>query len=225
MAVIEGGVTGSLAEVDQTHLAQRITGRPMHVGARGSYSWGGVTGILPAALAANSEIFQFRFVHASFLCLLRSVRICAAVTTTAFAAGVPIGLEMRNALAWTGQGTGGTRITWGTDDAKKRASFGTTVLGANDVAIATTAALGAGTKTLNGVACAHIIAQPGTLVTAFVPPGTVLWQRDTAEEYPFLYENQQGFVIRSVEVPGTGTWKCAVHVEWSEIDPAAVSGW
>lgn len=225
MAVIQSGSSGNLQDVDARHLAARISGRPMEIGTRGAYSAAFYTDVLPAALAANSEIFQFRFVHASFRCLLRSVRVSAAVSTTAFAAGVPISLEMRNAVAWTGQGTLGTGITWGTDDGKKMMTHATTVLGAGDVRIATTAALGAGTKTLAGVPAAQICAQVGTSITTIIQPGTVLWTRDTAEEYPFNYANNEGFVIRSVEVPATGKWKAAIHVEWSEIDPSSVSGW
>jgi hypothetical protein len=211
--------------VDPKHFASRMSGRPMELGARGSYSASFYTGVLPAALAANSEIFQFRFVHASFQALLRSVRVSAAVSTTAFAAGVPIALEMRWARAWTAVGTGGAGITWGANDGKKKTSFPTTVLGANDVRIATTAALGAGTKTLDGVPCGTVLGQVGTAITTIIPGNTVLWQRDTHDEYPHNLLNQEGFVVRSVEVPGTGTWKAAIHVEWSEIDPSVVDGW
>lgn len=213
--------------VDPTHKTARISGRPMELGARGAYCAAFATGVLPAALGANSEIFQFRFVHASFRCLLRSVRVSSAISTTAFVAGVPPQLEMRIARNWTVAGTGGTGITWGTDDGKKRTDFASTVLVANDVRIATTAALGAGTKTLDGFA--HQILQGNTAVatsnTQIIPPGTVMWTRDTAEEYPYIFENQEGFVIRSVEVPGTGTWKASINVEWAEIDPTAVTGW
>jgi hypothetical protein len=211
--------------VEATHFAARVSGRPMELGTRGAYSAAFYTGVLPAALAANSEIFQFRFVHATLFALLRSLRVSAAVSTTAFAAGVPISLEARVARAWTGQGTLGTGITFGSNDAKKRTDFATTVLGSGDVRIATTAALGAGTKTLDGVPLGQVCAQVGTSITTIIAPGTILWQRDSMDEYPFLLENQEGVVVRSVEVPATGTWKAAVHLEWSEIDPAAVDGW
>lgn len=225
MAVIEGGVTTSLLEVDTQHLAARVTQRPQDYGARGSYSFGSVTGVLPAALGANSEVVQFRFVHASFLCLIRSIRISASVSTTAFAAGVPIGVELRLATGWSGQGTGNNGITFGADDAKKRYSMASTVMGAGDLRVAATAALGAGTKTLQGQASAYVTGQPGTAVSTFIPANTPLWERNTADEYPMVFANQQGFVIRSVEVPATGTWKLSVNIEWTEIDPSAVSGW
>jgi hypothetical protein len=226
MAVLESGEAAVFATIEAKHLAIRMSGRPLDVGTRGAYSAAFVTGVLPAALGANSEIFQWRFQSvAGFLCLLRSVKISAAVSTTAFAAGVPIGLAMTLATGWTVAGTGGTGITWGANDGKKRSDFATTILTAGDVRIATTAALGAGTKTLHAVNARHIIGQVGAVITSIIPPATTLWLRDTFDEYPFLFEHQEGFVIRSVEVPATGTWKCAVEIEWAEIDPSVITGW
>lgn len=210
--------------VDPVHFAARVSSYPMHVGARGAYSASFYTGVIAAGLGANSELFQFRFVHASLFALLRSVKVSAAVSTTAFAAGVPITLEGRIARSWTAVGTGGTGITWGTNDGKKRTDFATTALGANDVRIATTAALGAGTKTLDGVPFGTVTGQVGTSVATIIQ-NAMLWQRGTADEWPYVFENQEGFVVRAVEVPGTGTWKAAVHVEWEEVDPSVIEGW
>jgi hypothetical protein len=96
-----------------------------------------------------------------------------------------------------------------------------------DVRIATTAALGAGTKVLDGVAVANIVGNTAaaTGTTQIIPPGTILWARDTGEEFPFVFAQNEGFVIRSVAVPGTGTWQFSVIVEWSEIDPSVDSSW
>lgn len=222
MAVIQGQ-SGIVSEVESVTNALRTTERPQGNGARGAYQAAFYTGVLPAALGANSEIFQFRFVSAGGLvCLLRSLRVSAAVSTTAFAAGVPIALEARWARTWTIQGTGGTGITFGTNDAKRRTDFNTSILASGDVRIATTAALGTGFKTLDGVPFAHVIGQVGTAITTIIP-NTLLFDRDAGNKYPHLFETQEGFVIRSVEVPATGTWKACVTVEWEEVDPAAMS--
>lgn len=217
--------------IDAATFAARVTQRPAPLGARGAYSIGLITGILPAALAANSEVMQFRWVDGSGrIALLRSIQLSAVVSTTFFAAGVPVQIEARVARAWTAQGTGGTGITFGANDSKKRTNQATSLFAANDMRIATTAALGVGTKTLDGTAFANIVA-PGPITASLngqiIAPGTVLWQRNTADEYPAVFANQEGFVIRSVAVPATGTWTLAVQVEWSEIDPAAAAtdGW
>ena len=211
--------------VDPTHFAARVSGRPMELGSRGAYFSGFYTGVMAAGIAANSEIFQFRAVHASLFALMRSVKISVSISTTPAAAGVPAAFELRCARAWTAQGTGGTGITWGTHDGKKRTDFATTFLGSGDVRIATTAALGAGTKTLDGNAARIICGQSGTAVAQIIPAETILWLRDTADEYPFLNENQEGFVIRVVEIQAAAVWKAAVEIEWAEIDPVAGSGW
>ena len=215
--------------VDTTHLASRVSLRPTQLGSRGSYIASFVTGILSAALGANSEIFQFRFVHATFLALPRRIMTSAAISTTAFAAGVPPTLEARLARSWTVQGTLGTGITWGANDGKKRTNFGTTVLGAGDVRIATTVALGAGTKTLDGTPFGSVVgntAGVGGTAPSVILPQTALWERDTEAVYPIGFLNNEGFVIRSVQVPATGTWTAAITVEWDEIDPAVTDiGW
>lgn len=215
----------SQLRVEPTHFAACVTSRPSEVGSRGAYAASFATGVLPAALAANSEVFQFRWVPANtnLRCLVRSIRISAAVSTTAFAAGVPVQVEVRVARSWSAAGTGGTGITWGANDGKKRTDFSTTALIAGDVRIATTAALGTGTKTLDGTAIGTILWQPGTAVTS---SGLLeLWERNTTDEYPLLFENNEGFVVRSVAVPATGTWSLAVQVEWAELDSTAVEGW
>lgn len=213
--------------VDPKHFAARVSQRPMELGARGAYSIGLVTGILPAALGANSEIMQFRWVDSTRVAIIRSVRVSAAISTTAFVAGVPPTIELRAARAWSAQGTGGTGITFGANDAKKRTDFATTLVAAGDVRIATTAALGAGTKTLDGTAIASAIGNTAaaTATTQIIPPDTKLWERLTGDEYPLVLESNEGFVVRSVQVPGTGTWTAAICVEWSEIDTALVEGW
>jgi len=215
----------SKLNIDTLFFAASVVGKPQPVGARGAYSYGGITGVLPAGLGTNSEIFQFRWSHATLKALIRSVRISASVSTTAFAAGVPVGIEMRKAVSWTGQGTSGAGITLGTEDGKKKSSFAQSAMAAGDMRIATTAALGVGTKTLDGVAVSHTTGQPGTAVISFIPPGTLLYARDTTDEYPFVLSQNEGFVLRSVEVPGTGTWKLTVTVEWAEIDPAVFTEW
>lgn len=188
----------------------------------GAYRYGGLSGIIPAALTANSEIFQFRWapVDTTKLALIRRVTLSASVTTTMFAAGVPVQIELKKASGWTAAGTGGTAPTIGSDLKRRTSLFSSSSMVAGDLRIATTAALGAGTKTLETSALAAILA--GGPITAglngtIVPPATLLWDSDVAAgDYPLVLESQEGFVIRSVAVPATGTWQIAVSVDWVE---------
>src|SRR5947209_8198432 len=91
--------------VDSWNSALRMSARPTAVGSRGSYSLSVTSGVMAAGLVANSEIFQFRWTHASYLMILRSIRLEAAVNTTAFTAGDAI-FAGRAARTWTADGTG-----------------------------------------------------------------------------------------------------------------------
>jgi hypothetical protein len=221
MAIQIQGNGGTVADVDgSTFRAVRTTVRPVDHGALGSYGYGGFTGVLPAALAANSEIFQFRWTDATRLCVINKVTISAAVSTTFFAAGVPVQIDLVKATAWSAAGTLGTRITPAAL-LKKRTSMGATLVAASDIAIATTAALGVGTKTLEGSAIAALLATgpiTASLNGAIIPPGTVLFQGESGDgQHPLVLAQNEGFVVRSVAVPATGTWTAAISIDWTEV--------
>jgi len=219
MAVQIQGNGGTVGEVETNTRAYRVTQRPTDVGSLGAYSLGVITGVLGAGLGANSEIFQFRWTHATNLMLLRSIVISASTSTLAFVAGVPIQIEARHARTWSADGTGGTALVFSTANTnKKRTSFALSSASDTGVRIATTAALGAGTKTLdtNPFASLAVSGQAAAAVT-LIQPGTYLWQRNTGDEYPVVYAQNEGFVVRSVAVPATGTWTVALTIEWQEL--------
>lgn len=207
------------SQVDAVHGALRVAARPLDHGALGQYLWGGFTGILPAALGVNSEIFQFRNPVAN-LVLIRRVKFSAIVSTTMFAAGVPVQIDMVRAASWTVQGTGGTGVAPAAL-LKKRNSMANSGITSGDIRSATTAALGAGTKTLEGASVAALMgAGPitGSLNGEIIPPGSLLFEVEMGDgDYPFVLAQNEGFVIRSVAVPATGTWSAAISVEWMEM--------
>lgn len=221
MPVQNQGFGGVVAEVDGTTFrAQRVASRPLDHGALGHYRLGLFTGILPAALAANSEIFQFRWADATRFAAIQKIKITAAVSTTAFAAGVPVQIDMIASSAWTVAGTLGTGITMGTAG-KARSSMGNSLIPAGDIRIATTAALGAGTKTLAANA-SRVIAAPGPITGSLngqiIAPGTILYESDMASgEHPLVLAQNEGISIRSVAVPITGTWTAAIEIRWVEL--------
>jgi hypothetical protein len=206
--------------------AQHISGRPVAYGNLGHYKWGGFTGILPAALGANSEIFQFRWSHATLLAVILKIRISAAVSTTFFAAGVPLQLDLIKSSAWSAAGTLGTGITMGATG-KARNSMASSSLVAGDMRISTTAALGAGTKTLEANSLSSMLAAgpiTASLNGLIIPPNTLFQEPDLGDgEHPLVLggagggANSEGFSIRSVAVPITGTWTVAISVQWAEV--------
>lgn len=216
------GNGGVIADVGGTNFrAQKMQAAPLDHATFGHYSYGGLSGVIPAALAANSEIFQFRWSDAGGrLAVIRKIRIAASVTTTFFAAGVPLQIDLVKANTWSAVGTGGTRPAVAAL-LKKRASMGNSLLGANDLGIITTAALGAGTKTLEGLATNTILAAcpiTASLYGQIIAPGTILFQHEVGDgEHPLVLAQNEGFVIRSVAVPATGTWMAAITVDWAEV--------
>ena len=220
MAVIQSGLTTDLLTIDPTFKAARITPKPTEHGTLGHYKWGASTGILPAALGANSEIVQFRWQNSTNLALINNIRVSACVTTTFFAAGVPIEIDLIKSTAWSVAGTGGNAPTIAAG-LKARSNMGNSLMVAGDLRIATTAALGAGTKTLEANSMVSIVA-PGPITASLngqiIAPGTVMWEPDVGDgEHPLLLATNEGFSIRSVAVPATGTWRFAIYVNWTEV--------
>ncbi len=220
MALQIAGANGTVVQASVEHQAARVESRPFDSAGLGAYAYGGLTGIIPAALAANSEIFQFRWTDATRFCIIRKIRISASVSTTFFAAGVPMQLDLIKSSAWTVQGTGGTGVTPAAL-LKKRSSMANTLVATGDLRIATTAALGAGTKTLEGLSLAAVTAAcpiTASLNGSIIPAGTVLFQNEVADgEYPLILAQNEGISIRSVAVPATGTWTASVEIQWAEV--------
>lgn len=225
MSIQVAGNAAVVQEIESTHRAYRIAKRPMELGTRGAYSLGVSTGALAAT--TTGEIFQMRWTDATRFMLLRSVLVYGRISTTAFAAGVPVQLAMQIARSWSADGTGGTAVVFSTANTnKKRTDFSLSAFSDTGVRIATTVALGAGTKTLDTNRCGYLIGQAGTTTgDTTVIPQFYMWQRNTDDEYPFLFEQNEGFILTIPAIPATGVWSVGVQVEWSEIDPTVVTGW
>jgi len=223
MAVIEGGVSAALAGVGAESALPLHTVRfPVSVGAGGGYKLGATSGTMAAALAANAEIFQFRYVTAaSRLGLVYKVSISAGANLAATVAAI-LSLKMTAARAWTAAGTGGTRLTLTGNNAKLRTSYATTEV--NDAGVSTTAGLTAGTKTLDTMDLGGIAFGIGTgAITVSLPliilPKTALFDADGEGQHPLVLANQEGFVVRNgaVAFPATMTWNFTVEVLWLEV--------
>lgn len=207
----KGGTTGSLQEVETATLAARVTLHPNDPGALGAYQIALTSGTIAAGLAAAAPVFSFRY-GGSNLCLVRRVRLTVG-DLVAFAAGL-VAFNMFAARAFTASDTGGIAATLTANNGKLRTSYAAT--GVSDFRIANTAALGAGTRTLDAQAMA-------TFSTSFPasPAGQPLsWQhidlwRPNNGEHPLGLANNEGFVIQAT-VPATGTWQLGVEVGWDE---------
>src|SRR5437773_5572848 len=141
------GNGGTIAEVDGTTFrAARVTARPVDYGALGHYKASVITGSMAAGLGADSEILQFRWTDATRLADITRLTLDGMYASTPFAAG-QIRLYATIARSFSAAGSGGNTVTLTGNNQKRRTSMGTSLVG--EIRSASTAALGAGTKTLD----------------------------------------------------------------------------
>ena len=206
------GNSGTAVEVDGTTFrAMRITPRPVDVGALGAYQLAMVTGTMAAGLAANAEIFQFRYAGTA-TCVVHKVILDGVGSIAAFTAGVAT-FRGITARSYTANGSGGTAGTLTGNNAKQRTSHATTALG--DFRIASTAALTAGTRTLDAQGFGQVVGAFSATAGTMIDEGVIL---DTygGNQHPLVLAQNEGFVIQAT-VPATGTWTTGITVAWSEV--------
>ena len=221
MAIQIQGNGGTVADVDGTTFrALRVAIRPADYGTLGSYSLSAVTGTLAAAIAANSELCQFRWTDATRLGVVRRVSVSAGLNAAATAAAL-LSLEAVIARSFTVAGTGGTALTITGNNGKLRTSMGTTLLG--ELRVATTAALGAGTKTLDtqgvGLLAYSVLTGAITLVVSgTIVPLSNLYDSDNADGHPIVLAQNEGVIVRTgIIQPATMTWNLGVTYRWAEL--------
>lgn len=217
------GNTGVVQEVDGTTFrAARTTGRPIDHGAFGHYRLAMTSGTMAAAAVAGSELFQFRWTDATRLCMVQKVLISAGANAAATAAGL-VNFDLFIARSWSAAGTGGTAATLTGNNQKVRSTMGTTLLG--EARCATTAALGAGTKTLDAQPIGNVFAGIGTgaITTAlnlnFIDKIDLLEIDADMSIHPIVLTQNEGLVIRTsaaAAMPAGMTWGFSVTVVWCE---------
>lgn len=120
------------------------------------------------------------------------------------------------ARSFTAAGTGGGTATITTNNAKLKTSFPTTAVG--EIRVATTAALGAGTKTLDaqpvGMGLGSITVTAGDVI---LPPTVIYDAMCDTDQYPIILSANEGLIIRAT-VPATGTWTGGFSIVWDEYD-------
>lgn len=212
------GSSGSIAEVGEG--ASLPFHAALHPKSGNWYRYSGVTGTIGAALAANSELFQFRFVTGTkTLALIHKIELEGlSIVAVATAAG-SLGFEAVPARSWTAAGSGGTRISTAGDNLQLRTS--SPVSQASDIGIATSGALTAGTKTLDANAIGGLLTSVGTAaVTSYALGNSFLGHlmSQEASESPMVVANQEGFVIRTTHAgPTSMTYIARFGIEWVEV--------
>lgn len=214
MAIQVQGFGGVAADVGGTGFrALKVEQRPVEYGALGSYRKSLISGTMAAALAANSEIYQFRWTDATRLCIIQKVVLDGFGAGTAFTAGFA-NIQMLPSRSWTVAGSGGTAGTLTGNNGKTRTSMGTTLVG--DIRIASTAALTAGTKTNDTDPIGQYTFAVNATANAQFAANVTLFGEDIGPTHPLILAQNEGFILRAT-VPATGTWQFGVTTIWTEV--------
>jgi len=225
MAIIQSGVSGTtLMTVDPTYAAGRITQRPVE--QLGTYAVSLFTGAYTGA-AANTPMFSMRFVAGSAgqaqIAMIQRI-VLTIVPTTAFTAAQQVSYGAYVARTFSAVDSGGAAATLTGNNNKLRTSMQTTQLAATgDMRISTTAALTAGTRTLDSQAFAVASAWVATALVA-QPITQVILYENFAGDQPLVLQNQEGLIINNLILMGAGgVLSIGVTVEWTESNTTATT--
>jgi len=203
MAVLEGGTSASLAEVGAAAaIPLHVTAKPLPVGTLGHYAVAAETGAIAAGMAANGQLFSCRWTDATRFAAISSIIVTGMRATTAFAVGT-ITIKATVARSFTASASGGTPITLTGDNQQLRTSFGASLFG--DMRIASTAALTAGTQTLDTQDIGQITTHSSAgwnaatpiIGSTYLPTVNLFVPRIADGEHPLILAQNEGVVVRS----------------------------
>jgi len=215
MAVIEGGTTAALMEIDAKYLAGRVSVRPLDYGSLGSYRLA-TTVSLVVTQAANGTLFSWRWGDATRFAVLQYIRLELLQTTAATATIMP-SYEIFIARGFSASDSAGTAITLTGNNMKKRTNMGTTLI--TDIRKSAVAAgLTAGTRTLD----ADSIMQMATNSTITTPNATVYRKEidfTNSVDMPYVLAQNEGLIVRgpTVVFGAAGTANLLVELAWTEV--------
>ena len=208
MAIQLIGTGAAIQEVDTAFKAARVSIRPVDV--INWLSYGAASGAL-TGVAANGPVFSLRNTGANLL-MVRRLQV-GFVTTTAFTAAQGLVYQMLKANGFTVSDTGGTAL-YVAGQNKHRLGF-TNITAAPDIRISTTAALGAGTRTLETVSMGLAGGTSNGLGTSM--PMTALLSHDTGD-YPVILAQNEGLVITNgIAMGAAGVIQLHVNIEFAEM--------
>lgn len=201
------GNGGVVPEVDSTFRTLRVSLRPAEI--IGYYSVSGASGAL-TGVAAAGPVFSFRNTGANLI-LVRRVTI-GFVTTTAFTTAQGLDYQIFRANSFTASDSGGTALFVAGQN-KHRNSF-TNVTSAPDIRISSTAALTAGTRTLETAGMG--IAGGSSTAVGTSMAITDMLEQDSGD-YPLVLAQNEGFIIANgIAMGAAGVIRLQVSVEYAE---------
>jgi hypothetical protein len=213
-------------QVDPTFQSGRMNLRPLEYTNNGliggHFAIDAITGAMAGAIVANSQILSIRWADSRFIFVLK--RFSVAAVCTAFTANALPDLDLIRAISFTANASGGTAIVPSTAAQKVRSASMSGSLFANEgeIRVASTAALTAGTQTLDtaGMACCPM----GNFSAAnTVWPGSAgvvdLYRHISLGQHPLILGNNEGLIVRTPTgwATSTLTLKLYFTMEWAEV--------
>lgn len=208
MAVIEGGVSGALQEVEADKKAARVVAVPYGNG----YAYSAATGTLTAAIAANSSFLVMRLSPAAsvnaFVDRIRIQFTTIVAFTTPVTAGRRLAMYRGSGAAASG-GTASAALAV-KDSTRPVSNFNSAVGG--DARVSTTGAL-----TVTGITyetepfaimtLSHVGAAGGFMEDVF----------EFSESLPLVLIPGQLIAIRNpAAMDAAGTWQMSASIQWRE---------
>lgn len=217
------GNSGVDADVDGTGFrALRTTPRPLDVGSLGSYrmaAFSGLMATIAAGTASAGHVFSFRWSDATRLCILRFLKVRYTVVT-GFTAAQELSFDAFVARGYTADHGGGTALTLGGNNQKKRTSHGSSlVTSAASARIASTTALTGSSFTLD--ANPILVGMGKTLAAAATVQDAAFEDfidMTDGVDHPFVLAQNEGIVVRNGILMGAaGTVRMGVQIAWDEV--------
>jgi hypothetical protein len=168
-----------------------------------------------AGAGGDSPIWSMRWTDTTNLCVVKSVSLDGFGAATGFTAGFA-NFRLYPARSYSAVDSGGTAGTKTGNNGKLRTSMGTTLI--NDMRISSTAALTAGTRTLDTDAIGvYALSLPTTAnIQHIAVPVQLLGVLPAPFFHPCVLAANEGLVLQAT-VPATGTWQFGVTCSWAEV--------
>lgn len=216
------GAGGSVAEVGAFAAEGLHTiNKPIDHGSLGHYRVSVVTGTLAAVLAANAQLFQFKWTDATRFAVITRIR-WKFKTLTRFTAGTitDFGLDAFIVRSFA-LGGGGTTLTLTGDNNSLRTNMGASLAQIN---VGTTAGLTAATNldsqpfTQSFGAGAQVVPSAALVQEAIIGWDGEYFADTAAGEYPLVLAQNEGIAIRNRTVwPAAGTGVYMFEIQWAEV--------
>ena len=188
--------------------------------AGGGYRIAMYTGSVAAGLAAAAPIFSLRWTSTSTRMIIQSM-VLDFYVVTAYTNAQGIGNSLYFARAFTTSDTGGTAITTTQTldqslDSKQIPGQSQLFAGNGDMRIATTAALSAGTRTLDDQALYSWIGSASAIGAASNNPDLILGNQDATN--PLTIRANEGIIITNdILLGAVGVIVWNIGIEWTEV--------